>query len=75
MTFLKFVWRKRMKAKLPNTKYLGCDLYIDKEEEYEGQAQEYAEICSKVLDDMHEEVKNSMPIEFVRGERKKCLNY
>ena len=59
-----------MKAKLPNTKYLGCDLYIDKEEEYDGQAKEYAEICSKALSNMHGELRDSVPKSVVLGGRK-----
>ena len=59
-----------MKAELPNTKYLGCDLYIDKDEDYEGQAAEYAEIVSNALSDIHKELSNSVPLEFVCGERK-----
>ncbi|NIP26651.1 MAG: hypothetical protein GWO38_23220 [Phycisphaerae bacterium] len=37
------------KAKLPDTKYLGCDLYIEVDEEHEGQAEDYARICAEGL--------------------------
>jgi hypothetical protein len=60
-----------MKAKLPNTKYLGCDLYIDKEEEYDGQAEEYAEIVSNALSSMHDELRDSVPISFISEGRRK----
>ena len=55
-----------MLAKLPDTNYLGCDLYIDVEEEYKGHAEEFAEICAKALSDLHKQLQNSVPMEFIK---------
>ncbi len=58
---------EKVKFKIPNSTILGCDIYIDIDEEYDGQGIAYAKMAKEVMSDCFDALVHNIPREFVFG--------